>query len=234
MEASVSLKSIGKRINKKRALAGLSFGIEKGSKFAVLGRNNSGKSTILKLLAGTIYKDKGSLYINGKDVNLNPIEIKSEIGYMPKKNDFFNDLTIVENISLFGEIFNIPRRKSIEQATVLCKKLNLSDYLYEKSRNVNDDIIRVSMFARAILHNPKILIMDQPTLGLDSKFKATLWNFLLKYGERKTIIYSVNRVDEIQDNCDRVAVVNNYGIKFMGTYNNFIDNFNDYRLKDVI
>ena len=90
------------------------------------------------------------------------------------------------------------------------------------------------MFARAILHNPKIVIMDQPTIGFDSKLKTTLWSFLVKYGERKTIIYSVNTVDEIQDNCNRVAVVNNYEIKFIGTYNNFMDSFNDYRLKDVI
>ncbi len=234
MEASVSLKSVGKRINKKVALAGMSFGIEKGSKFAVIGHSNSGKSTILKLLAGIISKDKGSLYINGKDINLNPLEIKSEIGYMPKKNDFFNDLSIVENISLYGEIFNISRRKSIEQASILCEKLNLSNYLHEKSRNVNNGIIRIAMFARAILHNPKIIIMDQPTLGLDSRLKTALWSFLLKYGERKTIIYSVNTVNQIQDNCDRVAVVNNYEIKFIGTYNNFIDSFDNYRLKDVI
>ena len=234
MEASVSLKSIGKRINKSTALAGLSFGIEKGSKFAVLGHNNSGKSTIIKLLAGILFKDKGSLYINGKDINLNPIEIKSEIGYMPKKNDFFNDLSIIENISLFGEIFNIPRRKSLEQATILCEKLNLSEYLHEKSSNVNNDIIRVSMFARAILHNPKIIIMDQPTLGLDSKFKTTLWNFLLKHGKGKTIIYSVNKINEIQNDCDRVAVINDYEIKYLGSYNNFKDSFNDYKLKDVI
>ena len=90
------------------------------------------------------------------------------------------------------------------------------------------------MFARAILHNPKIIIMDQPTLGLDSRLKTVLWSFLLKYGERKTIIYSVNTVNQIQDNCDRVAVVNNYEIKFIGTYNNFIDSFDNYRLKDVI
>ena len=96
----------------------------------------------------------------------------------------------------------------------------------------------VSNLDRVLIgYNSSYMSLDNSsytTLGLDSKLKTTLWSFLLKYGEKKTIIYSVDTVNQIQDNCDRVALVNNYGIKFIGTYNNFIDSFNDYRLKDVI
>ena len=234
MEASVSLKTIGKRINKKIALAGLSFGIEKKSKFAILGPHSSGKSTIIKLLSGVIYKDKGYLYINGKDTNVNPLEIKSEIGYMPQKNDFYKDLTILDNISLFGEIFNMTRKQSKEQAVLLCEKLNLSDYMYEKSKNINNSINRMAMFARAILHNPEIIILDQPSLDLDLKCKNLLWDFLFEYGSNKTIIYSTNKISEVENNSDRVAVVNDYEIKYIGTYKFFLEGCKDYTLKDII
>ena len=101
MEASISFKSLSKKIDKKSILAGLSFGIEKHSNFSFYGPISSGKSAILKLISGLIYKDKGYLYINGQDVNINPFDIKFEIGYMPQKNDLYKNLNLLDNIVLY-------------------------------------------------------------------------------------------------------------------------------------
>ena len=98
MEASISLKSIGKKITDKTLLAELSFGLQKGSCLAIVGPNNSGKSSIIKLLSGIIYKDKGQLYISGKDISINPESIKKLTGYMSQKIDFNLTLNIFDNI----------------------------------------------------------------------------------------------------------------------------------------
>ena len=166
MEASISFKSIGKKINNKTALAGVSFGVEKGSRFAIFGPICSGKSTILKLISGIIFKDKGHLYVNGKDINLNPLEIKYDIGYMPQKNDFYENLSLLDNITLFGEFFNLSRLNSKNTALSLCEKLGIKDFIYNKSKDNAPSINKIAMFARSILHNPEIILLDEPTFSL--------------------------------------------------------------------
>ena len=107
MEASVTFKTVGKAIGKKTLLADLSFGVEKGSTFVLIGANGSGKSLILKLLAGLIEKDTGSVYIHGQDINTRSLETRSLCGYMPQTVNLDDDLTVFDNISIHGQLHGL-------------------------------------------------------------------------------------------------------------------------------
>ena len=107
MEASITFKAVGKTINKKILLADLSFGIEKGSTFVIIGKNGSGKSIILKLLVGLIQKDTGSVYIHGQDISTRSLETRSICGYMPQNINLDDELTIFDNISIHGQLHGL-------------------------------------------------------------------------------------------------------------------------------
>ncbi len=232
MEASVSFKSLGKKISKKFILAGLSFGIEKKSVFSFFGPTSCGKSSILKIISGLIYKDKGYLYINGKDININPIEIKYDIGYMPQKIDLYRNLNLLENIILFSEFFNISKVKAKIIAQNLCEEFGISDYIYKKPFETNECIKKIAIFVRCILHNPNIIILDQPSTGLDLQYQKKIWNFV-KSSKDKTIIFSTNKLNEVKNYSQRLAYVENYSIKYIGDSDNFLESKYQYILNNV-
>ena len=171
MEASISLKSIGKKITDKTLLADLSFGLEKGSCLAIVGLNNCGKSSIMKLLSGIIYKDKGQLYISGNDMSIDPESIKKITGYMSQKIDLNLTLNIFDNIYIYAELFGLSNRETVLRTNDLCEKFSISSYKYKKVKEVPENITRIAMFIRAIIHDPEIILLDEPTLNLDVKYK---------------------------------------------------------------
>jgi len=223
MEASISLKSIGKKITDKTLLAELSFGLQKGSCLAIVGPNNSGKSSIIKLLSGIIYKDKGQLYISGKDISINPESIKKLTGYMSQKIDFNLTLNIFDNICIYAELFGLSNKETVLRTNNLCEKFLISPYKYKKVKEVPRNITRIAMFIRAIIHDPEIILLDEPTLNLDLKYKNILWDYINENCKDKTIIFSTQNLEEAKIYSDRIAIVYNAVIKFIGTYNELSD-----------
>jgi ABC-2 type transport system ATP-binding protein len=167
MEASITFKSVAKKIKNETLLAELTFGIEKNTVFSMVGPNGSGKSTILKLICGLLYKDKGSIYVKGYDIDTKIDEIKSIIGYMPQKNQMDNELTILENISLYAQLNGFSKVDAIKSSKLISEKLNLNQHLNKFPSDLSFGALRLVSFARAIVHSPEILILDEPTLNLD-------------------------------------------------------------------
>ena len=227
MEASISFKSLGKKINKKSILAGISFGIEKHSIFSLFGPIDSGKSAILKLISGLIYKDKGYLYINGKDINIYPVDIKFDIGYMPQKIDLYNNLNLLENIILFSEFFNITKSKARTRAEMLCEEFDIGDYIYNKPSETNECINKIAIFIRTILHNPSIILLDQPSTGLDLYYEKKIWKFISNSKDR-TIIFSTNKLNEVRNYSERLIYIKDYCIEYIGSNDSFLEKKHQY------
>ena len=232
MEASISFKSLGKKIDKKSILAGISFGIEKYSKFSLFGPIDSGKSTILKLISGLIYKDKGYLYVNGKDININPIDIKFDIGYMPQKIDLYKNLNLLENIILFSEFFNITKSKAKVRAEMLCEEFNINHYILQKPFETNECINKIAIFIRSIIHNPSIILLDQPSTGLDMYYENKIWEFLSNL-EDKTIIFSTNNLNEVKKYSERLVYIEDYSIKYIGGCDSFLEKKYQYITNNI-
>tara|TARA_B100000029_G_scaffold441416_1_gene459218 strand:+ start:64 stop:990 length:927 start_codon:yes stop_codon:yes gene_type:complete len=224
MEASISLKSISKKINEKTILADLSFGVEKGTRLAIVGANDSGKSTILKLLCGIVYKDKGSIYINGIDSGIHPVETKTITGYMPQEIDFDEELTLIENIAVYGELYGLKTEDSYNNAIKICQKLSINTYIYYKISNVPNSILKIAMFARAIVHDPEILLLDEPTSNLGVQFREVIWTYIDNYCKNKTIVYSTHNCNEAELHSDRIAILHEGTIKYIGNYEYLIEN----------
>ena len=237
LEASISFKSLGKKINNNSALAGVSFGVEKGSIFSVYGKMFSGKSAILKLISGIIYKDKGYLYINGSDLNINPLDIKFDIGYTPQKIDFYNNLNLLDNIILYSEFFNVTKSKAKKRALDLSKRLDILDFLYKTPDETNRCIQKIALFVRSIIHNPNIILLDQLSTDLDTPYKKKIWNFLSKENSTKTIIYSTTDLEEVEKYSNRMLYIDKHEIKYLGVYDTFVESkynySSDYEMKNL-
>ena len=129
MEASITFKTVGKTVGKKILLADLSFGIEKGSTFVIIGKNGSGKSMVLKLLVGLIQKDTGSVYIHGQDISTRSLETRSICGYMPQTINLDEDLTIYDNISIHGQLHGLTHIEAKKNTLHWADLLGFSEYL---------------------------------------------------------------------------------------------------------
>jgi len=224
MEASITFKSVAKKIKDETLLAELTFGVEKNTKFALVGPNGSGKSIILKLICGFIQKDKGSIYVKGYDSDINSTKIKSIIGYMPQKNEIDKELNLYENLCLYGELSGMNSNEVHQRCLELAEKLNFIHYLYEYPNKIPYGSVRLALLARALIHNPEILILDQPTSGLDPINRELVWNYLNTIKGDKTIFYSTQNFFDAQDQSDRIAILYNGTIKFNGTFNYLVKN----------
>ena len=207
MEASITFKSVGKAVGNKTLLADLSFGVEKGSTFVLIGENGSGKSLILKLLVGLIEKDAGSVYIHGQDISARSMETRSMCGYMPQIINLDEDLTIFDNISIHGQLHGLSSKEAQENTLHWAELLGFTQYLKQSSYKQAYGLQRKVLFARALVHDPKVLLLDEPTTGMDPHSRSTVWNILDKLHYNKTIIFATQNFTEAERYANRIAIL---------------------------
>jgi len=224
MEASITFKSVAKKIKSETLLADLSFGVQKGTRFALVGTNGSGKSSIIKMISGIIQKDRGSIYVKGFDIGLKLNEIKSIIGYMPQNTEFDKDLTVYENISIYGQLYGIDKTTLNKRIRELSKDLNFYDYLNFYPDSLSYGLSRVIMFARAVIHNPEIILLDEPTSNIDPNYRSLIWNYICNSFRDSTVFYTTNNFKDAQDYSNRISILYNGNIKYNGTFENLVNN----------
>ena len=223
MEASITFKSIAKSFNGNHLLADLSFGVEKGTTFALIGENGSGKSVILKLLVGILEKDAGSAYINGKDVFTRGVECRSFTGYMGQVIDIDDSMTIKENLVVFARLHGMNPKEAVEQVEHWSDVLGFTHLLNSIPKSLSYGDKRKIMFARAIIHKPQIIILDEPTKGLDPHSSKKIWDVLEKLHADKTILFTTQNFEEAERFANRIAILHNGNIKMNGTLDRLIE-----------
>jgi len=233
MEASITFKTVGKRVEGKTLLADLSFGVEKGSTFVIIGENGAGKSTILKMLVGLIEKDTGSVYIHGQDIGNRTLETRSLCGYMPQNINLDDELNVFENIAIHGELHGLSALESKKSTLHWCEMLDLSKFLYSSPYEQSFGIQRKVLLARALVHNPPVLLLDEPTTGMDPHSRDAVWNILDKIHYNKTIIFATQNFTEAERYANRLAILHEGNIKMDGTLEKLIETthgLTNYRL----
>ena len=224
MEASITFKSVAKKNNDDTLLADLSFGVEKGTRFSLVGTNGSGKSVILKLISGIISNDKGSIYVKGHDINIRTNEIKSLIGYMSQESDLDKSLSVFENILISGRIFGLNKDEISKRINLLSKTLNFDKYLNSMPSELSYGLLRVVMFCKSIIHNPEIILLDEPTTNVDPIYKEKIWEFILNELGDKTILFTSNNFEDAQKYSHRIAILHQGIIKYNGTFDYLVKN----------
>ena len=223
MEASITFKRVGKTVGKQTLLADLSFGIEKESTFVLIGENGSGKSMILKLLVGLIQKDTGSVYIHDQDISTRSLETRSICGYMPQTVNLDEDLTIFDNISIHGQLHGLTHAEAKKNTLHWADLLNFSESLNQYPRKLAYGLQRKILFARTLVHDPEVLLLDEPTTGMDPHSRSAVWNILDRLHNKKTIIFVTQNFTEAERYSDRIAILHEGNIKMDGTLERLIE-----------
>ncbi len=213
------------------ALKGVSLTINQGEFFALLGPNGAGKSTLIGILSGLVLKSGGSLEVNGVSVDQHPELARSYIGIVPQEFNM-NWFETVENIILNqAGYYGIPRKEALSRAQELMKSLNLWEKRNEHSRTLSGGMKRRLMIARALIHEPKVLLLDEPTAGVDVELRRGMWEFLRELNVNgTTIVLTTHYLEEAEQLCNNVAIINKGVIIKQGTVKDLITNLNSTTL----
>ena len=228
MEASITLKKVGKLIGNKTILAGLSFGIERGSLVAIVGLNDSGKSVLLKLLSGYENPNYGQVFIQGLDMNKRRKETRDLLGYVSFENDLDPWLTIEQNIKFNAMLYSVKSTDYQQRLKNYTEALNLNPYLNQFAYKVSGGIQKKAMLVRSLIHNPDILIMDEPTGYMDAESVRLTWDLIKELKGDKSIIYVSNSIQEIEQSHDRILVFHEGRIIMDGHLDKLLESTLDY------
>jgi|TARA_B100001013_G_scaffold338758_1_gene260018 ABC-2 type transport system ATP-binding protein len=228
MEASITLKKVGKLINDKTIVAGLTFGIERGSLVAVIGANDTGKSVLLRLLSGFEKPDYGNIFINGLDMQKRRSKTRQLIGFVPHETDLDPWLSLEQNIKFSSLLFNVSDLDYKNRIKIYSDNLGITSYMGEIASQVSYGIQKRAMLVRALIHNPEILVLDEPTGFMDAPSVRLTWDLLKKIKGEKSIIYVSNALIEVEQAHDRILVFKDGKIIMDGSLDKLLESTLDY------
>ncbi len=204
----IEIENLAKSFGKTKAVDGLSLKIEDGELYGFVGPNGAGKTTTMKIISGLLQADSGSVAINGIDAVKNVKKIRSMIGYVPDFFGVYDNLKVLEYIEFFASAYNIVGRGAERKCYRLLNELGLSDKLEFFVDDLSRGQKQVLCLARALIHEPEILILDEPTSGMDPKSRIEIRNLLKRLnGEGKTIVISSHILYEISELVTGLAVI---------------------------
>lgn len=217
MEASISLKKVGKILDGRSILVGMSYGVERGSLVALVGPNDAGKSTLLKVLAGIARPEFGNVFINGLDVQLRKDETKRAIGYMPQCPNLDFQMTIRENLRFHASLYEVPDSRARTRIRKLAQTFRIHDVLDDFPGSLSQGFLKRAILVRSLLHDPEILLLDEPTTSLDTRSRYLVWEYLQSLRGSKTVVYATQSIEEAERMHDRITIVDRGKVVLDGT-----------------
>jgi ABC-2 type transport system ATP-binding protein len=218
MEMAVTLNNVVKRFGDFTAVDHVSLGIRKGEMFGILGPNGAGKTTIINMLLGLIKITSGNIHILGYDAKSQMAEAKKHIGMMTQETIVEAELTGRENLEMYANLYHIPKDEIQSKVDEALKEVDLYDFRDRRAGMYSGGMQRRLNVAKAMIHNPDILILDEPTVGLDIQNRVSMWNHIKRLNEKGvTIIMTTQYLEEADELCDRIAIIDHGRIKAIGT-----------------
>jgi len=202
---SIEVNAISKSYGTQKALDNISFSIKKGEIVGFLGPNGAGKSTLMKILTTYITADEGSALVNGNDVSMQQKAVQKSIGYLPEHNPLYLDLYVKEYLEFNADVYKVPKSRIQE----VIELTGLTTESHKKIGQLSKGYRQRVGLANALLHNPEVLILDEPTTGLDPNQLVEIRNVIKNVGKDKTVFLSTHIMQEVEAICDRVIIINN-------------------------
>jgi ABC-2 type transport system ATP-binding protein len=202
---SIEVVNISKSYGDQKALDAVSFSVKKGEIVGFLGPNGAGKSTLMKILTTYIAADEGSATVNGFEVNSNQKAVQLSVGYLPEHNPLYLDLYVREYLAFNAEVFKVEKSRINE----VIELTGLTTESHKKIGQLSKGYRQRVGLANALLHNPDVLILDEPTTGLDPNQLVEIRNVIKNVGKDKTVFLSTHIMQEVEAICDRVIIINN-------------------------
>lgn len=204
----IEVKHVTKRYGKAVAVEDISFSIKEGEIIGLLGPNGAGKSTTMNMLTGFIEPTEGEIIIDGNDILKKPKKAKKQIGYMPEGVPLYTDLTVKEFVQYMAEIKQVDKKTRKEKVNEIIEQTGLKDVEKKLIKNLSRGYKQRVSMAGALVGTPKILILDEPTVGLDPKQITEIRNLIKELGKKHTIILSSHILSEVSQICSKVIIIN--------------------------
>ncbi len=203
----IQIENLVKKYGDKTAVGGITFSVEEGEIVGFLGPNGAGKTTTMSIITGCLSATSGKALINGIDILENPIEAKRNIGYLPELPPLYLEMTVKEYLNFVYDMRSckLDREKHLKD---ICDTVKISDVLNRVIRNLSKGYRQRVGIAQALINNPKVIIFDEPTVGLDPKQIIEIRNLIKTLGKNHTVILSTHILPEVQAVCDRIVIIN--------------------------
>ena len=208
MNAAVIAKNLFKEFQSVPAVNDISFEIKKGECFGILGPNGAGKSTLMKMIYGHVIPSQGELFVLGLNAKSDMSQIRSKIGVVPQEDGLDVDFNPIENLKIFASYHGIPSDIAEARAIHFVSEMKLVEHRYKHVESLSGGMKRRLTLARGLMNHPELLVLDEPTTGLDPQARLWIWNYFenLK-AQKKTMILTTHYMEEAEVLCDRVAII---------------------------
>ena len=208
LNQAISIKNLVKRYDDVTAVDDLSFDVEAGEIFGLLGPNGAGKSTTINILSGLLVPTSGSATVMGFDVQREPGKVKERIGVCPQEPAFFSYLTGRENVELMGNLQDMPKAELRERTDWLLDRVGLGESSGRRAGKYSGGMVRRTSLAMALVHDPEVAFLDEPTVGMDPQSRRATWGLIedLK-GRGRTVILTTHYIEEAEALSDRVGII---------------------------
>ena len=219
MEPIITLKNIYKNYGNKQVLKGIDLTVKSGEVIGYIGPNGAGKSTTVKILCGLISDFEGEVFIKGINIKNDPLTVKGMIGYVPELAELYEVLTPMEFLSLMGELYNLPEATAADRAVKMLTAFGLGENLHQRMDTFSKGMRQKVLITSGLLHNPDIIILDEPLSGLDANSVIIVKELISKLAqEGKTIFYSSHMMDVVEKVSSRIILINEGVVVADGTF----------------
>jgi len=203
---SLEIKNIGKKYNNQDALKNVSFSLKKGDIVGFLGPNGAGKTTLMKIITSTLKQDLGDVIVFGNNTLTNDIITKNDIGYLAENNPLYKEMDVNEYLDFIASLYKVKNKKEIINSLII--KTGLKDERLKKIEQLSKGFKQRIGIAASLINNPKVLILDEPTTGLDPNQLIEIRNLIKEIGKDKIVLLSTHILQEIPKICNHIIIIN--------------------------
>ena len=214
---SIKVENLTKKYGTQKAVDDISFEVKEGEILGFLGPNGAGKTTTMKIITCFMAPSEGDVHVHGKSIHEDPDLIKKKIGYLPESNPLYYDMPVLEYLEFVAELQGVPKDKMQKRIVEMVRVCGLNVEKHKKIGELSKGYRQRVGLAQAMIHDPDILILDEPTTGLDPNQIVEIRKLIRELGREKTVILSTHILPEVEATCDRILIINNGKIVADGT-----------------
>ena len=230
---AISINGLTKKYKERIAVDDLSLDINEGELFALLGFNGAGKTTTIKLLTGLLKPTSGDAYIFKKSIVNEINDIKPILNISPQESAVAPNLSVLENLVLIAEIYGFKKEEANKKAYQMMEKFGITDRKNDKAKKLSGGLKRRLSIAMALITDPKIVFLDEPTLGLDVRARRELWHIISELKGKTTIILTTHYLEEVEALADSIAIIDKGKLKIKGTIEELKTSTQKDKLEDI-